>query len=318
MPLLLKYTPRFSAVVNAYAQDVGVLIISHPWVYPYVNRRRDQLLIYDAQNCEYLVRAEILGKSLVARFLLRLVKKIERKLCHASDLIFARSEQDKQSIIQIYGIHERKIVVIPDDVDVGEIQPASQFERQTAKASLGLEDKKTALFIGSNDKPTIEAADFIVRVLAHELPSLQFLIMGGVGDPYLHSPRTSAELVPTNMKFFGTVDEELRNTIYKASDIAINPIFSGSGTNIQMFAYMAAGIPVISTHKGARDIEAPRDTFIVCEASEFAKNIQMVVDNEMLRHDMSKKARELVEDKFDWKLIAERAYSVIQSRIETL
>jgi glycosyltransferase involved in cell wall biosynthesis len=81
---------------------------------------------------------------------------------------------------------------------------------------------------------------------------------------------------------------------------------------------MAAGIPMISTNKGARGIEAPHDTFIVCEASEFAKNIQMVVDNEMLRHDMSKKARELVEDKFDWKLIAKRAYSVIQSRIETL
>jgi glycosyltransferase involved in cell wall biosynthesis len=317
MPLLLKYTPRFSAVVNDHARDAGVIILSHPWVYPYVNRRKDQLLIYDAQNCEYLAKAEILGKSLAARFLLRLVKKIEGKLCRASDLIFARSEEDKKSITQIYGIKEKKIVVIPNGADVGEIQPATPIERQTAKASLGMEDKKTALFIGSNDKPNTEAADFIVRVLAHELPALQFLIMGDVGAPYLPPPTTSPELVPSNVKFFGTVNEERCNTIFKASDVAINPIFSGAGTDVQMFAYMAAGIPAISTHKGARGLETPHGTFLVCEASEFTKSIQTIVDDETLRHDMSKKARQFVEDKFDWKLIAKRAYSMIQSRIET-
>jgi glycosyltransferase involved in cell wall biosynthesis len=180
-----------------------------------------------------------------------------------------------------------------------------------------MEDKKTVLFVGSNYKPNAEAVDFIVNVLAHELPGFQFLIMGGVGDPYLQSLRSSAELVPRNVKFFGTVDEELRNTIYKASDIAINPMLSGSGTNIKMFDYMAAGIPVISTHRGARGIEAPNDTFIVCEASEFVKNIQMVLYNKTLLREMSKKAREFVEDKFDWKIIAQSAYSVIQSRIGT-
>src|SRR5262249_38780793 len=50
MPLLLKYTPRFGEVVNAHAQDANIIIISHPWVYPYVQRRPDQMLVYDAHN----------------------------------------------------------------------------------------------------------------------------------------------------------------------------------------------------------------------------------------------------------------------------
>jgi glycosyltransferase involved in cell wall biosynthesis len=94
-------------------------------------------------------------------------------------------------------------------------------------------------------------------------------------------------------------------------------MFSGAGTGVQMFAYMAAGIPAISTHKGARGLEAPHGTFLVCEASEFNKNLQMLVNNETLCHDMSKKAREFVEAKCDWKLIAKKAYSMIQSRVET-
>jgi glycosyltransferase involved in cell wall biosynthesis len=315
MPLLLRYTPRFSDVVNHYAKDAAVIIISHPWVYPYINRRRDQILIYDAQNCEYLVKKEIFGKSLVAHFLLSVVRKIEAKLCRASDVIFACSVEDKKSLAQLYDVEEGKIFVVPNGVDIGAIRPASQLERQTAKAAIGMEHKKTVLFVGSNYKPNSEATDFIVSVLAHELPGSQFLIMGGVGDTYLHSPRRSADLVPRNVKFFGTVDEGLRNTIYKAADIAINPMFSGSGTNIKMFDYMAAGIPVISTARGARGIEAPADSLIVCEPSEFAKNIQIVLYNEMLLYEMSKKAREFVEDKFDWKIIAQRAHSVIRSRL---
>jgi glycosyltransferase involved in cell wall biosynthesis len=317
MPLLLKYTPRFSEVVNHYAKDAGLIIISHPWVYPSINKRRDQVLIYDAQNCEYLVKKEILGRSLVARFLLRVVRNIEGKLCHASDLIFACSEHDKKRFTQLYGVKANKIFVIPNGVDIREIRPASRSEKQTAKAVLGIEDKKTVLFVGSNYKPNTEATDFILRVLAHELPGLQFLIMGGVGDTYLHSPRSSADLVPGHVKFFGTVDEELRNTIYRASDIAINPMFSGSGTNIKMFDYMAAGIPIISTNRGARGIEPTNDAFIVCEASEFSKNIQTILYNSELLYEMSKKGREFVEDKFDWEVIAKSAHSIIHSRLGT-
>ena len=39
--------------------------------------------------------------------------------------------------------------------------------------------------------------------------------------------------------------------------MAINPMFGGSGTNIKMFDFMAAGLPTISTEIGARGIESP-------------------------------------------------------------
>ena len=35
----------------------------------------------------------------------------------------------------------------------------------------------------------------------------------------------------------------------------INPMISGSGTNIKMFDFMAAGLPIITTDIGARGIE---------------------------------------------------------------
>jgi glycosyltransferase involved in cell wall biosynthesis len=316
MPLLLKYTPRFCEVMKSYAEDAGIIILSNPWVYPYVDRRMDQLLIYDAQRCEYVVKEATLGKSLVTPWLLSLVKKTEGSLCRASDLIFVRSQEDKNSIVQVYGVQENKVFVIPYGVDLGETRPAGQFERQSAKAALGLAGQKAILFVGSNDQPSSEATDFIVKVLAQELPGLQFLIMGGVVDPHLHAHRSSADLGPKNVNFFGTADEEARQTIYKASDVAICPMFSSSGTDLTILNYMAAGIPVITTPRRATGIEAIHDTCMMCEASDFAKTIQTILDNTPRLHELSKNAREFVADKFDWKIIVKRMYLIIQSQLE--
>ena len=37
-------------------------------------------------------------------------------------------------------------------------------------------------------------------------------------------------------------------------DLAINPVTTGSGTNLKMLDYMAAGVPVLSTPHGARGL----------------------------------------------------------------
>jgi glycosyltransferase involved in cell wall biosynthesis len=316
MPLLLRYTPRFCEVVNSYAGDAGILVMSHPWVYPYVNRRKDQLLIYDAQSCEYLVKEEILGKSLAARGLLRLVKKTEGLLCHASDLILARLPEDKERIVQIYDVQENKVFVIPTGVEIGDFRPTGQLERRAAKAALSIQEQKTVLFVGSNDRSSAQPVDFIVRVLAPKLPDLQFLIIDGVPAPPIYPSGNSATPVSTNVRLFGPVDEETRQTIYKASDVAINPMFSGSGTNTMLLNYMAVGIPAITTPRGSTGLEATDAICIVCEASDFAQTIKATLDNTIQLSEMSKNAREFVADKFDWKIIANKAYSIIQSHLD--
>src|SRR5262245_12940379 len=118
-----------------------------------------------------------------------------------------------------------------------------------------MDGKRTILFVGSGYKPNVEALDFIVMHLSRKMINYQFMIMGGVGDLYLNSINAKKTAVPNNVKLFGTVDTSLRDIIYKAADIAINPMFSGSGTNIKMFDYMAAGLPTITTLIGARGID---------------------------------------------------------------
>jgi len=144
----------------------------------------------------------------------------------------------------------------------------------------------------------------------------QFMIMGGVGDLYLNSINAKKTAVPNNVKLFGTVDTSLRDIIYKAADIAINPMFSGSGTNIKMFDYMAAGLPTITTAVGARGIDNFNDAFIICEAHDLVEYIKMVFESKEIYEKMSRNGRKLVENCFDWKAITDQAYNLIQTRID--
>lgn len=318
MPLLLRYTPRFREVVSAYARDARIVIVSHPWVSPYVERRPGQILIYNSHNCEYLIKQHLLGDSLVGRLLVRMVKRVEGRLSRASDLVFAVTEEDKKRFVELYGIPDRKIVVIPDGVDTREIRPVGESERERAKKAIGMEGKRVILFVGSWYDPNVEAVDFILTSLAHELPECQFVIIGGAGEFYLRSLGTSAQVMPRNAHVLGTVDRDVRDTVYRATDVAINPMFAGSGMNIKVLDYMAAGLPVITTRTGARGLQDSDHAFIAAEAGDFARHIRMVLENRRACETLGTNGRTLVESRFDWRLIAEKAWSVIQDCAATV
>jgi len=61
--------------------------------------------------------------------------------------------------------------------------------------------------------------------------------------------------LPANVKSLGVVDDETKNRILSWVDLAINPMQSGSGTNLKMLDYMAAGVPLLSTPFGARGLD---------------------------------------------------------------
>lgn len=109
-----------------------------------------------------------------------------------------------------------------------------------------------------------------------------------------------------NVIMLGQIDDEEKLKLYESGDVALNPMQSGSGTNIKMLDYMAAGLPVISTPTGARGLEIESYKHaVVCDISEFPKSIKEVLENDQLRNNLIHNGRKLVLEKYDWKKIAE-------------
>jgi glycosyltransferase involved in cell wall biosynthesis len=314
MPYLLRFSPRFARIADEQAQDAKVIIISHPWVYRYVPRRADQVLIYDAHNCESTVKRQILGEGLVGRLLVGGVTKAEAQLCRDADIIFACSPEDADQFVKLYGVSRDKIVLVENGVDVAEIRPVAEDENRRAKLELKQRaDVPLLIFIGSGYQPNTEAATFLVEHLAPQFPDCKFLIVGSVRDSY-HRKR-NRKPAPANVEWTGTVDEQHKLLVYRAADIALNPMFSGSGTNLKMLDYFAAGLPVVSTVAGARGLEVTENECIICAAEEFAGRISGLLANGETRKQMGKCARIMAERRYAWENIAERACSALLAAV---
>lgn len=291
---------EFVKSVRNEAVKSDVIIFSHPWMYPLLKTEvsfRNKTIIYDSQNCEALLRKQILGDTEFSQCIVNMVKFTEKELCEGADLILACSEEDKDNFIRIYGIPQKKIELFPNGADIDEIKPVTDAKKIACKERIGI-STKTAIFMGSDYPPNVEAGRYIVDTLARQCPNVTFLIVGSVGNQLKIENKS-------NIIITGFVNDDEKKRWLAAADIAINPMIQGSGTNIKMFDFMAAGLPTVTTPVGARGIFCD-ESFFVAERSEFPDTIHKILTDPMLYKITSQKARTLVERHYDWKVISER------------
>ena len=288
---------HFKYALNS--RNADVIICSHPWPSPCINKNDARLFIYDAHNCEYLLMDRILGKHILKNFILRQVKKIEKDACDKSDLILVCSEKEKRDFMDLYSVEENKIIIIPNGANIRERIDKTQGE------------DKAIVFVGAYYKPNIDAARFIVKELAPRLREFKFLIAGTVFDAF------KSMQLPANLKFLGKIPEGELNTALRSCDIAINPMFVGSGINIKMLDYMSYGLPIVTTQVGARGIETNgRQPMIVSIPDNFIHNIKMLSNDAVLYKRMSNDGMSLLAEHYDWKKISAKLEGIILEKLE--
>lgn len=305
IPKLMEWSPRFRRMAEEFGRDAEAVIISHPWVYPHVPRRDHQKLIYDSHNCEFVVKQQILGDTSAGRELVEEVRKVEGDLCRAADMVFVCSDEDGDQFVQLYGISKDKLVLVPNGVDVEAIRPATAAEKTVARREFGLAAEQPVLiFIGSGYGPNTEAVRFLTTQVAPALPDCVVVIAGSVKDSYeaSHGPSAAA-----NVRFLGTISAEQRLQFYHAADVALNPMFSGSGTNLKMLDYFAGGLPVVSTPAGARGLVLAPDECVVCDAGQFVAEISNLLADSRKRELMGTNARRVAVERYSWSTIAANA-----------
>jgi glycosyltransferase involved in cell wall biosynthesis/SAM-dependent methyltransferase len=279
-----------------------VVVFSHPWVAPLIS---DELLtgktiVYDAQNVEYLLRKQILDEQKpFEKEVIGEVFKAESMVGERADLVLACSTEDADNFVATYGWAPIKIQKVPNGVFSQAINPPTTEQKSACRKQLNLQpDALVAFFIGSNYAPNHEAATFIVEDLAPALPNILFVISGGVcGGLKLR--------LPENVRSEGSLDEVKKTAWLHAADFAINPMFSGSGTNIKMFDFMAAGLPIVTTAVGARGIVQQSSAGIWIAERTLLKSaiVELIKDKAQLVRGGAEN-RLAVEEDFSWERLS--------------
>lgn len=295
-------------------RDADVVVYSHPWLYPPTADLIDQtkqILVYDSHNVEGKLRMSLFDDGGPGTEIVREVVRIERELCRAADLVLACSFEDASAFNRIYGTDPARTRVVPNGSFTERGGQRSSATTSKAKAKLGLQGCKLAIFLGSAYYPNVEAARFLMDVVAPADPSTTFVIAGGVGSAV---PETTL----TNVIVTGPLSEEEKLTWLAASDVAVNPMFSGSGTNIKMLDFMASGLPIVCTSTGARGLMDSTDVFQIAGRTKFGSTVVELMASQKKRRELSKAGLRQVKRRYSWERISHRLSHSLRRRYKRL
>ena len=96
--------------------------------------------------------------------------------------------------------------------------------------------------------------------------------------------------------------------ILSFSDVAVAPLFQGSGTRLKILEYFSCRLPVVSTSIGAEgiDIKDGVNIFIEDDVDRFALRIIELLEDRQLSSVVGTAARELAKTTYDWKYIVQK------------
>jgi len=112
--------------------------------------------------------------------------------------------------------------------------------------------------------------------------------------------------MPENVKPLGVLNEDEKNVVLNASDIALNPVLGGSGSNLKLLEYIAYDIPVITTPHGNRGFGfKDKEHLLVAEIGEFPHMLRESLSADTLSlQPMAENARQFASSRYDWSVFA--------------
>ena len=238
-----------------------------------------------AQNEKNSIKKLILGK------LAKDLKSYEIKTLNKADGIISISKDDV-SIFEKMGVSTEKCVVsvsIPTNNTVNDYESTDLFH------------------IGAmNWTPNIEATNRLIKLF-----------------PKISSQTTSklhlaGSHFPENMKVSGAIKIHgfVENIFEFAmeSGILVTPIISGSGVRIKILEMMSAGIPIITTEKGATGIEhQSKNCLIIAETDEeIVSESILLIKNKERRMEIGKNSRSYIQNNHSIEKISQQLIEFIR------
>lgn len=137
------------------------------------------------------------------------------------------------------------------------------------------------------------------------------VVVGGDLDPN-RQERLRRQQIP----YLGFMDAEQQAATLRRRALMV-PLLSGGGTRLKILEAMALGNPVVSTAIGIEGIEAtPGEHFLLAETAEdFVHAVGRLLSSHDLWEKLSRQARRLVEEKYDWRSLAGKQLALYEGML---
>lgn len=297
-----RQNPYLSTIYQTLRQNARCIVIEHCYMVALPKSWGDRF-VYSAHNNEAVLKRSLLQGHPLHEVLSGDVEILERYAVEASAATIAVSLLDAESLVK--GKRASGPVIV---VRNGAAAPAQGEAVALATGKLRDQiDKCSVVFLGSAHMPNVDACHFITEQLARQCPTVQFHILGSVCSAIIKVPR--------NVKLWGVVDDETKSAMMQSCALAINPMLSGSGSNVKLADYIGNGLHVVTTEFGQRGYPASVQQHLsVASIDRFATELMHALDQPSLQSPSARMARmSLFQRELSMEGLAERFVQTIQA-----
>ncbi|RJQ47242.1 MAG: glycosyltransferase [Nitrospiraceae bacterium] len=165
-------------------------------------------------------------------------------------------------------------------------------------------NEKNLVYLGHykhypNEDAVVHFVENILPLIKAKHGDVKFYIVGSHPTRRINRLRVREDIVIT-----GSVADV--NSYLAKGTVFVAPVRLGRGLKGKLLEAMAVGIPVVASPVAAAGIHAEngKEIFIASAPDEFASKVSALFMDKMLREKISLNARRLIEEKFDWKVLA--------------
>jgi glycogen(starch) synthase len=245
---------------------------------------------------------------------------VERWITNRADRVIACSFYMREQIADIFGVERERVVVIPNGIDPGDLQPHDGPELRRLRAEFARPEEKLVLLIGrlvyeKGFQLALEAMPRLVR----SLPGTRFLVAGS-GTHEHELRRQARELgLEDHGTFIGWIGDDVLHSLYRIADVCVVPsIYEPFG--LVALEAMASGCPCIVADTGGLREVVPHDEaglrFTARDPRSLGEMVERLLTDEALRERLVAEASEHVL-RFDWADVAERTAAAYDELLDS-
>jgi glycogen synthase len=238
---------------------------------------------------------------------------VERWITNRSQRVIACSHYMREQIVDIFGVAEKRVSVIPNGIDPDDLQAQNPAELERLRSEFAQPEEKLVLLIGRlvYEKGFQLALAAMPRVI-EEAPGTRFLVAGsGTHEAELH--RQAEELgLMEHGTFLGWIGDDVLHSLYRIADLTVVPsIYEPFG--LVALEAMASGCPcIVADTGGLREVVVHEEgglRFRADDPEALAEVAIRVLSDDELGRRLVADAYEHVR-RFDWADVAEQTASV--------
>jgi glycogen(starch) synthase len=238
---------------------------------------------------------------------------VERWITNRSQRVIACSHYMREQIVDIFGVAEKRVSVIPNGIDPDDLQVQDPAELVRLRSEFAAPEEKLVLLIGRlvYEKGFQLALEAMPRLI-DTVPGTRFLVAGsGTHEAELH--RQAEELgLMDHGTFLGWIGDDVLHSLYRIADLTVVPsIYEPFG--LVALEAMASGCPcIVADTGGLREVVVHEEGGLRFRADDPEAladvAIRVLSDDELGRRLVADAYEHVL--RFDWGDVAEQTVAV--------